>query len=220
MAGNDVIIDVVVNADVALAKIGEISQASGQIPVKDVVINTDQATAPLENLSTVQEKVAKTTEMSAAQYRRAGVSLGYFAMAMTNVLMLTNALPDSMGKSVRTTLLLATTTINAVYAIVQLKKAYDILSKSVQVQIVLQSILNALTGWGLAKVALAVGVGAAAYVGTSALMNKTSGGGAVEATPASSRSVTNNFYGPVLGTETELARKLTEIQRQDARLMR
>jgi len=169
----------------------------------DIVIGVkDQASAELARTS-------RSVQSFGREFRQAGAAVGRFGQAMTNILVLTNLLPGSIGKSVNQTLLLATTTINAVYAVSQLIRIYQSLNKTYRITIALQSVLHALSGAGIGKVALAAGVGAAAYAGMTALMNRGEGGGN-----------TYNFNGPVLGSEAELARRLTEIQRQGTRLGR
>lgn len=182
----------------------------------DVVVNADQAVATMEQVGQETAKVGQATEASSRQWKMAGTSLGRFGQAMTNILVLTNLLPGSMGRAVNTTLLLATTTINAVYAVSQLVSIYRELAKVQRVQIALQSILAALSGVGIGKVALAAGVGVTAYAATTALMNREGGG--EDPAPI---TVVNN--GVMMGNESEarlLARKIQQLNREDMRLGR
>ena len=151
------------------------------------------------------QEVSEAAALSGAQWRSAGMSLGRFGQAMTNILVLTNLLPGSLGNVVNKTLLLATTTINAVYAVSQLVRIYQELAKAQRIQIVLQSILAALGGpvsWG--RVALGVGAGVALGAGALAAANKLSEGGG-------GNTYVNNFNGP---TNEQFAREMLQRQRE------
>ena len=200
---NDVIVIVKVNADQAIATMEQVTQ------------KTEKLADKTEEVADKTEEAADKTALSASEWRRAGTALGHFGQAMTNVLVLTNLLPGSMGKAVNTTLLLFTTTINAVYAIGQLKTAYDALAKTQRIQIALQSILHALSGVGIAKLAIGVAAGAALGAGAIALANRAGdqGGG----------GNTYNFNGPMMGNDAEarsFARQIDQNLRDDKRLGR
>ncbi len=176
------------------------------------IVAKDEATPAL---TAVGQKMTQTADLSASEWRRAGTAMAHFGQAMTNVLLLTNLMPGSMGKAVNTTLLLVSTTINAVYAISQLKLAYDALAKTQRISIAFQSILNTLSGVGIAKVALAAGVGVAAYAGATALMNRSGGSGGNNIT------INNNGMGNMSDQQTRaLARQVNQNLRDDQRLGR
>lgn len=181
----------------------------------DVVVNADQAVATMGQVTAKTEQVAAATSVSGAEFRRAGTALGHFGQAMTNILVLSNLLPGSIGKGVSATLLLATTTINAVYAVSQLVKIYQELAKAQRIQIALQSVLAALSGFGIAKVALAAGVGVAAYAGATALNRNDGGGGG-----NTNITISN---GVLMGNDADarrLARQIQQNLRDDQRLGR
>lgn len=183
--------------------------------VIDIAIRArNEASAALVQTSQQVETLGQKTRGSEIALRSATNSLGQFGHALTNILILSSLLPGNVGRGVNQMLLLATSTINAVYAITQLVQIYKVLAESQKVQIVLQSILHGLSGVGLARVGLAVAVGAAAYAGTTALIDQAS------KAPAPVTIINN---GVLMGNEADarsLARRVQEINREDTRLAR
>lgn len=173
-----------------------------------------------DNASAELTRIGRNVQGFSREFKQASTAMGQFGQAMTNILVLSNLLPGQVGKSVNSMLLLATTAVNAVYAFQKLIDIYKALAAHQRVQIVLQSILSALSGIGLAKVALVAGVGAAAYASTTALMSAAERMPVAQTATNAGGGTTFNFSGPVLGTESALAQRLTEIQRQNARLGR
>ena len=183
-----------------------------------VVTFRDEASAGLS-------RVSQNVNISARQWKSAATSIGHFGQAMTNILVLANLLPGSLGATVNKTLLLATTTINAVYAISQLVSIYQKLNITLRATIALQAIAQALTGIGIAKVAIGVAAGAALAGTALAMADRASGSGMTASVPAGrpapNQSNTVNVYGPMMGNESDarwLSRRLTELGREDARM--
>jgi len=180
----------------------------------------DEASAGLRNLGRNVQAISR-------EFRQSVNAIGRFGQAMTNILVLANLLPGSLGQAVNKTLLLATTTVNAVYAVTQLVAIYDKLNKTHRASIALQSILAALTGVGIGKVALGVAAGGALAVGALALADRASSGVTANVPARSSGggtpSITVVNNGVMMGNEADarrLARQIQGFNREDERLGR
>ena len=200
-----------------------------------VVTLKDEASAGLQRTRQQVGFMSRDVKVAAS-------ALGRFGQAMTNILVLTNLLPGKLGATVNKTLLLGTTTLNAVYAVSQLVSIYGSLNKALQTSITLQTVLAALqTKIGLGSLAgvagrvglagagavTAGGLGAAAGVALPVAAGVAFQGGMAYAAwhyraqiRGAVGGVINNFFGPVLGTPQELAQRLTAMQRENTRLGR
>ena len=171
-----------------------------QVALQVLISVQDQAS---EALDRVRSKTVGTRN----EFQRAVPALRQFGSALTSLLVLSGGLDNKMGRWIITTLAFA----NAVSALsvalpplIAFLKAQNVVLRA---QVVLQSILAALTGIGVAKLALAAGVGVAAFAATSALtQDHPSGGG-------SSGGNTYIFNGPVEGNEQQAMRQANLIQR-------
>ena len=182
----------------------------------------DEASAGLQNTSRNMQRFGR-------EFRQGTAALGRFGQAMTNILLLTNLLPDNMGKAINTTLLLTTTTINAVYAVTQLVRAYQAIAKAQMLFIALErargiatAIADALAtkGLSLLLVPAALAGGVAVGTGIDRLMGQAGKGGAA-VPPEGNITVVNN--GVMMGNEADarrLARQIQGINREDERLGR
>ena len=180
----------------------------------------DQASAGLQ-------ATARNVATFSKDFNRGVLAMSRFGQAMTNVLLLTNLLPGSMGKAINQTLILAAATTNAVAALAQLVKLYQLWNVTQKVSIGLQIVLAALSGpkgWLAAGAAIA-GAGAltAAAIG---IANRAGESGVTANVPGRTSGGTTNITinnGVLMGNDADarrLARQIQGFNREDERLGR
>lgn len=181
----------------------------------------DEASAGLRRTS-------RNVQTFGREFRQATNAVGRLGQAMTNILLLTNLLPGNMSKAINTTLLLATTTVNAVFAITQLVQAYQTLKNSQTLFIALEraraiatAIANAVATKGLSLLLIPAALAGGVAVGTMIDRAMSQGARGSAAQPEGNTTIINN--GVMMGNEADarrLARQIQEINRSDERLGR
>ena len=181
------------------------------------------------------QRIARETAQFNRGLRTAGLQIGRFGQAMTNMLVLANLLPNSMGKAINQTLLMATTTINAVYALSQLVTLYQTLAKAQTLFIALErgraiatAIANAIatSGLSLALIPVALAGGVAVGAGINRLVEQGTKANVPAAMPGSSvvanvpaatsgggpPSVTVINNGVMMGNDADARRLARQLQ--------
>ena len=151
--------------------------------------------------------------------RTALPSIATLGSSLTSLLIVTGALESKTGQYVTTTLAIASAVAASIPGIVAMVGVFRSLNLVMKATIVLQTVLLALSGFGLARIGAALAVGAVAVVGTTALVNASQRGGGGGGAQGQGNTTFIN-QGVMMGNEADarrLARQVQQLNREDTR---
>lgn len=184
--------------------------------VTSIVVQTrDEASAGLD-------RIGASTLRMVHQIRSAALQFAVFSRAIVDSLEGMKLLTAEQAKAVNTALSYATAVAAGVSSVVSLIDILQKLNVVTRIQLVLQAALAALSGVGLARVGLALGVLGVTYVGTKALLEESErASGRARDSENGNITVVNN--GVLMGNESDarrLADKIRSFTREDQRVGR
>ena len=172
-----------------------------------------------DEASPKMEKLGTTTKTANLNMRDLKLSLVAIGSAFTSIGSLVNRIDNPLAKMGADFLLTAGAIFSTAGAIITIIPVIKSLITWLRSLALVQTLVKALSGpAGWAQLAAGLAIGAAAYAGTSALMNSAGGGGTVNR-PANVTIQTAAFMGNDSDAR-KFSRKMQTISREDTRLGR